>query len=99
MGRIASELADVVIVTNDNPRSEDPAEIIAAIVAGAESDVEVEPDRARAIVRAIETARDGDVVLIAGKGAEQGQEFAERTIPFDDRETAREALRTLGART
>jgi UDP-N-acetylmuramoyl-L-alanyl-D-glutamate--2,6-diaminopimelate ligase len=99
MGRIASELADVVIVTNDNPRSEDPEEIIAAIVAGADGDVEVEPDRARAIARAIEAAREGDVVLIAGKGAEQGQEFAERTLPFDDRESAREALRTLGART
>jgi UDP-N-acetylmuramoyl-L-alanyl-D-glutamate--2,6-diaminopimelate ligase len=99
MGRIASELADIVIVTNDNPRSEDPEEIIAAIVAGADGDVEVEPDRARAIARAIETAREGDVVLIAGKGAEQGQEFAERTLPFDDRESAREALRTLGART
>jgi UDP-N-acetylmuramoyl-L-alanyl-D-glutamate--2,6-diaminopimelate ligase len=99
MGRIASELADVVIVTNDNPRSEDPAAIVAAIVAGAAGDVEVEDDRARAIGRAIESARDGDVVLIAGKGAEQGQEFADRTIPFDDREAAREALRTLGART
>jgi UDP-N-acetylmuramoyl-L-alanyl-D-glutamate--2,6-diaminopimelate ligase len=99
MGRIASELADVVIVTNDNPRSEDPQAIVDAIVAGAVGDVEVEPDRAVAIARAIESARDGDVVLIAGKGAEQGQEFAERTIPFDDREAAREALRTLGART
>ena len=58
----------------------------------------MEPDRAAAIARAIELAREGDVVLIAGKGAEQGQEFADRTIPFDDREAAREALRTLGAR-
>jgi UDP-N-acetylmuramoyl-L-alanyl-D-glutamate--2,6-diaminopimelate ligase len=99
MGRIASELADVVIVTNDNPRSEDPQAIVDAIVAGAVGDVEVEPDRAAAIARAIESAREGDVVLIAGKGAEQGQEFADRTIPFDDREAAREALRTLGART
>jgi UDP-N-acetylmuramoyl-L-alanyl-D-glutamate--2,6-diaminopimelate ligase len=99
MGRIASELADVVIVTNDNPRSEDPQAIIDAIVSGAAGDVEVEPDRAAAIARAIESAHDGDVVLIAGKGAEQGQEFADRTIPFDDREAAREALRTLGART
>ena len=99
MGRIASELADVVIVTNDNPRSEDPRAIVDAIVAGAVGDVEVEPDRAAAIARAIESAREGDVVLIAGKGAEQGQEFADRTIPFDDREAAREALRTLGART
>ena len=99
MGRIASELADVVIVTNDNPRSEDPEAIIAAIVAGAAGDVEVEADRALAIARAIEAAREGDVVLIAGKGAEQGQEFADRTIPFDDREAARKALRALGART
>ena len=99
MGRIATELADVVIATNDNPRSEDPQKIIDAIVAGAVADIEVEPDRAAAIAQAIETADDGDVVLIAGKGAEQGQEFADRTIPFDDRDSAREALRTLGART
>src|SRR3954468_2612624 len=75
MGKLASELADVVIVTNDNPRSEDPHAIIDAIVAGAAGPVEVERDRARAIAQAIELARDGDVVLIAGKGAEQGQEF------------------------
>jgi UDP-N-acetylmuramoyl-L-alanyl-D-glutamate--2,6-diaminopimelate ligase len=99
MGRIASELADVVIVTNDNPRTEDPQAIIDAIVAGAVGVVEVEPDRARAIAHAIELAHDGDVVLIAGKGAEQGQEFADRTVPFDDRESARTALRALGART
>ncbi|MGH2934056.1 MAG: Mur ligase family protein, partial [Gaiellaceae bacterium] len=97
MGRIASELADVAIVTSDNPRSEDPQAIIDEIVRGATSDVEVEPDRAAAIARAVESAREGDVVLIAGKGAEQGQEFADQTIPFDDREAAREALR--GART
>jgi UDP-N-acetylmuramoyl-L-alanyl-D-glutamate--2,6-diaminopimelate ligase len=99
MGRIASELADVVIVTNDNPRSEDPQAILDAIVGGAVGAVEVEPDRALAIAHAIELAHDGDVVLIAGKGAEQGQEFSDRTVPFDDRESAREALRTLGART
>jgi UDP-N-acetylmuramoyl-L-alanyl-D-glutamate--2,6-diaminopimelate ligase len=99
MGRIASELADVVVVTNDNPRSEDPQAIIDAIVAGAVGPVEVEPDRGLAIARAIELAEDGDIVLIAGKGAEQGQEFADRTVPFDDRESARDALRTLGART
>jgi UDP-N-acetylmuramoyl-L-alanyl-D-glutamate--2,6-diaminopimelate ligase len=99
MGRIASELADVAIVTSDNPRSEDPDAIIASIVAGAAGDVEVEPDRAAAITRAVELAREGDVVVIAGKGAEQGQEFADRTIPFDDRDAARNALRALGART
>ncbi|HUZ98299.1 MAG TPA: UDP-N-acetylmuramoyl-L-alanyl-D-glutamate--2,6-diaminopimelate ligase [Gaiellaceae bacterium] len=99
MGRIASELADVAIVTSDNPRSEDPQAIIEEIVAGTTSGVEVVPDRAEAIARAVELARDGDVVLIAGKGAEQGQEFGDRTIPFDDREAARDALRVLGART
>ena len=97
MGRLASELADVAIVTSDNPRSEDPQAIIDEIVAGAVGEVEVEPDRAAAIARAVELAREGDVVLIAGKGAEQGQQLADRTIPFDDREAAREALRTLGA--
>jgi UDP-N-acetylmuramoyl-L-alanyl-D-glutamate--2,6-diaminopimelate ligase len=99
MGRIASEGADVAIVTSDNPRSEEPQAIIDEIVAGAASDVEVEPDRAAAIARAIELAREGDVVVIAGKGAEQGQQFADRTIPFDDRAAARDALRSLGART
>jgi len=99
MGRIASELADVVIVTNDNPRSEEPQSIIDAIVAGADGVVEIVPDRAEAIAHAVEHAGGGDVVLIAGKGAEQGQEFAERTIPFDDREAARDALRRLGAPT
>lgn len=99
MGRIASELADVVIVTSDNPRSENPQAIVDEIVAGTTGDVEVELDRASAIARAVELARDGDVVLIAGKGAEQGQQFVDRTIPFDDRVAARDALRALGART
>ena len=99
MGRLASELADVAIVTSDNPRSEEPETIIGEIVAGTVGEVEVEPDRAAAIGRAVEQARAGDVVLIAGKGAEQGQVFADRTIPFDDREAARDALRALGAAT
>jgi len=97
MGRIATELADVAIVTSDNPRSEEPDAIIAEILAGA-ADAEVEPDRREAIARAVEAAVEGDVVVIAGKGHEQGQQFADRTIPFDDREVAREALRRLGAR-
>ncbi|TML45964.1 MAG: UDP-N-acetylmuramoyl-L-alanyl-D-glutamate--2,6-diaminopimelate ligase [Actinobacteria bacterium] len=97
MGRIASELADVAIVTSDNPRSEDPEAIIAEVVAGGGASLEVEPDRAAAIERALALAADGDVVVIAGKGHEQGQEFAGRVIPFDDREVAREALRRLGA--
>jgi UDP-N-acetylmuramoyl-L-alanyl-D-glutamate--2,6-diaminopimelate ligase len=93
MGRIASELADLAVVTSDNPRSEDPDAIIAEIVAGATRDVTVEPDRAAAIRLAVASAAPGDVLVIAGKGAEQGQEYADRTIPFDDREAAREALR------
>src|SRR6476659_4101732 len=97
MGRIASELADLAIVTSDNPRSEEPEAIIAEIVAGAGDGVEVEPDRTRAIGQALETAAAGDVVVIAGKGHEQGQEFRNgEKIPFDDREVAREALRRLG---
>ena len=98
MGRIASELSDVAIVTSDNPRSEEPQAIIDEIRAGVTGEVEVEPDRAAAIEYAISIADEGDVVLIAGKGHEQGQEFADRTIPFDDREVARDLLRRLGAR-
>jgi UDP-N-acetylmuramoyl-L-alanyl-D-glutamate--2,6-diaminopimelate ligase len=97
MGRLAKDLADVAIVTSDNPRSEDPLAIIDEIVAGS-GGFEIEPDRRAAITRAIELAEPGDVVLIAGKGHEQGQEAAGRTLPFDDREVAREALRRLGAR-
>jgi UDP-N-acetylmuramoyl-L-alanyl-D-glutamate--2,6-diaminopimelate ligase len=99
MGRSASQLADVAIVTSDNPRGEDPEKIAAEVVAGADGEVDVVLDRAAAIARAIELALPGDVVLIAGKGAEQGQEFVDRTIPFDDREAAKEALKALEART
>ncbi len=97
MGRVVAELADVSLVTSDNPRSEDPAAIAAEVVDGL--DLEVELDRRRAIERALESARAGDVVVIAGKGHEQGQEIAGRKLPFDDREVAREALRRLGAPT
>ncbi len=93
MGRIATRHADRVIVTSDNPRSEDPAAIAAKIAA--ELKVEIELDRRRAIERAVEEARAGDVVVIAGKGHERGQEFADRVVPFDDREVARDALRRL----
>ena len=96
MGGIASRLADVPIVTSDNPRSEEPEAIIEQIVAGMEPGAEVDADRRSAIARAIELAEPGDVVVIAGKGHEQGQEFKEgRKVPFDDREVAREALRRL----
>ncbi|MGZ8696705.1 MAG: Mur ligase family protein [Gaiellaceae bacterium] len=97
MGQVVAELADVSLVTSDNPRSEDPAVIAAEVVDGL--DLEVELDRRRAIERALETARPGDVVVIAGKGHEQGQEVGGRKLPFDDRQVARETLRRLGAPT
>jgi UDP-N-acetylmuramoyl-L-alanyl-D-glutamate--2,6-diaminopimelate ligase len=94
MGEIAVRLADRVIVTSDNPRSEDPAAIIDEILVGSGPDVEHEVDRRVAIESAISTAGPGDVVVIAGKGHEQGQEFAGgRKIPFDDVTVAREILR------
>jgi UDP-N-acetylmuramoyl-L-alanyl-D-glutamate--2,6-diaminopimelate ligase len=95
MGAIAGALADRVIVTSDNPRSEDPLAIIAEIVAGIRGEHEVESDRRRAIERAVEQAGPGDVVVIAGKGHERGQEAGGRVTPFDDREVAGEALRAL----
>jgi UDP-N-acetylmuramoyl-L-alanyl-D-glutamate--2,6-diaminopimelate ligase len=95
MGRIASELADIPILTSDNPRSEDPAAIAEAVLAGMSGDPEVELDRRAAIARAIDLAEPGDVVVIAGKGNERGQEIAGHVIPFDDREVASEALRAL----
>jgi UDP-N-acetylmuramoyl-L-alanyl-D-glutamate--2,6-diaminopimelate ligase len=94
MGRTAWTLADFAVVTSDNPRSEDPLAIIAEVLSGA-PELEVEPDRRAAIARAIESAREGDVVLIAGKGSEQGQEIAGTVQPFDDRDVARELLRAL----
>jgi UDP-N-acetylmuramoyl-L-alanyl-D-glutamate--2,6-diaminopimelate ligase len=95
MGRIASELADVAIVTSDNPRGEDPLAIIGEVVAGMDGDETVEPDRAKAIELAVEFARPGDVVVIAGKGHERGQEAGGTVLPFDDAEVAGEALRAL----
>ena len=93
MGRVARDLADVVIVTSDNPRSEDPLAIIQDVLQGTGTDVEIDPDRRSAIGRAIELAEAGDVVVIAGKGHEQGQEIAGEKLAFDDRVVAREALR------
>jgi UDP-N-acetylmuramoyl-L-alanyl-D-glutamate--2,6-diaminopimelate ligase len=98
MGRMAAETADVVVVTSDNPRSEDPDSIIREIVGGITAVPErrarviKETDRRRAIEQALHMARPGDLVLIAGKGHENYQVFADRTIPFDDREVAREVL-------
>jgi UDP-N-acetylmuramoyl-L-alanyl-D-glutamate--2,6-diaminopimelate ligase len=95
MGEIAQRLADRVIVTSDNPRSEDPEAIIEEILAGSGRAVEHDPDRRAAIECAIAEAQAGDVVVIAGKGHEQGQEFENgRKLPFDDVTVAREALRS-----
>jgi UDP-N-acetylmuramoyl-L-alanyl-D-glutamate--2,6-diaminopimelate ligase len=94
MGRVAVELADRVIVTSDNPRSEDPRAIIEEIVAAAHG-AEVEPDRAAAIELALSEAREGDVVVIAGKGHELGQEVDGTVLPFDDRAVAADVLRRL----
>ena len=93
MGKIAADLADVVVVTSDNPRSEEPLGIIQDVLQGAGMDVEIDPDRSSAIGRAIGLAAEGDVVVIAGKGHEQGQEIGGEKLPFDDRLVAREALR------
>ena len=100
MGRAGAELADLTVVTSDNPRSEDPAAIVAEVAAGAEgaAELEVESDRRAAIALALVRAAPGDMVVIAGKGHEQGQEFeGGRKVPFDDREVAREELRKLGS--
>jgi UDP-N-acetylmuramoyl-L-alanyl-D-glutamate--2,6-diaminopimelate ligase len=98
MGRAASALADRVIVTSDNPRSEDPDSIVDQVLDGAGPDAEREVDRRRAIGRAVAGASPGDVVVIAGKGHEQGQEFAGgRKEPFDDVAVARAALQAVVA--
>jgi UDP-N-acetylmuramoyl-L-alanyl-D-glutamate--2,6-diaminopimelate ligase len=96
MGEIAGRLSDVAIVTSDNPRSEDPDAILDEIEAGMTGTWEREVDRRAAIERAVALAAAGDVVVIAGKGHEQGQEFADgRKEPFDDRVVTAEALRAV----
>ena len=89
MGEVATRLSDVVIVTDDNPRSEDPASIRSAIMAGAPGATEV-PGRREAIAEAIRIAREGDIVLVAGKGHETGQIIGDKVLPFDDALVARE---------
>ena len=101
MGAVAAQLADVVVVTSDNPRSEDPHAILDQILEGviahrAEGPDVVTADRTEAIHEALSRARAGDVVVIAGKGHETGQQFADHTIPFDDRDVARSVLAELG---
>lgn len=101
MGRIAAALSDVIIATSDNPRTEDPEFILSQVEAGVLEGLNEEKahekitDRRQAIERAIEIARSGDIVMIAGKGHEDYQILKDRTIHFDDREVAREALRRL----
>ncbi len=98
MGHAATSLADFAVVTSDNPRSEDPLAIIGEILPGARGGggaFAVEPDRRAAIRLALSEARAGDVVVVAGKGHETGQEFADHTDPFDDRVVAAEELRAL----
>jgi UDP-N-acetylmuramoyl-L-alanyl-D-glutamate--2,6-diaminopimelate ligase len=102
MGQIATALAELTIVTSDNPRSEPPEAIVDEILAGTGGDggheVEAIVERRAAIAQAISLARGGDVVVIAGKGHEQGQEFEDgRTVPFDDAAVAREQLRLAAA--
>jgi len=91
MGAIAAEQADRVIVTDDNPRSEDPAAIRAAILAAAPGATEI-GDRAEAIRRAVAGLAAGDVLLIAGKGHETDQIIGDRTVPFSDHEAVAAAL-------
>ncbi len=97
MGKVASELADLVVITSDNPRDEKPLAIIEEVANGAGGAAAplVDVDRARAILSALETARAGDVVLIAGKGHETGQDFGTHVEPFDDAAVARDTLRRL----
>jgi len=92
MGTIAEQRADTVVVTSDNPRSEDPLSIIAAIRSGMQQTPIIEADRARAIAQTITQAGDCDVILLAGKGHEPYQEIAGVRLPFSDSDTAKSAL-------
>jgi UDP-N-acetylmuramoyl-L-alanyl-D-glutamate--2,6-diaminopimelate ligase len=99
MGEAAAELSDFVVLTSDNPRSEDPLAIINDALVGLwrhDTPHIAEPDREKAIRLALERAQPGDIVIIAGKGHETYQTLKDRTVPFDDREVARRALRSLG---
>jgi UDP-N-acetylmuramoyl-L-alanyl-D-glutamate--2,6-diaminopimelate ligase len=98
MGAVASQLADRIVLTSDNPRSEDPLAIIAAIRAGVTAPCEVEPERTRAIERAVREALAEDVVLLAGKGHEAYQEVAGERLAFSDVAAARSALAKREAR-
>jgi UDP-N-acetylmuramoyl-L-alanyl-D-glutamate--2,6-diaminopimelate ligase len=103
MGAAAAANADLVVVTSDNPRHEDPQAIVDAVLGGIEGRyrgrVSSELDRRTAIERTIDAARPGDVVVIAGKGHETTQTIGDQVLPFDDREVARSVLRASGDRT
>jgi UDP-N-acetylmuramoyl-L-alanyl-D-glutamate--2,6-diaminopimelate ligase len=101
MGEVVSRLADMAVLTSDNPRNDDPQQIMDEVAAGfvGECGLVREPDRARAIRAALGAARAGDVVVIAGKGHETGQEIAGRVLPFDDVVEARRALARRADRT
>jgi UDP-N-acetylmuramoyl-L-alanyl-D-glutamate--2,6-diaminopimelate ligase len=98
MGEVAGRLADVTVLTSDNPRSEDPQAIIDQVRAGVPADagLVVEPDRREAVHRAVSLARPGDVVVVAGKGHETTQVIGDVVLPFDDRDVVREALAAGG---
>ncbi len=100
MGEVATALADLAILTTDNPRNEDPGAIIEEVRAGVRAigRLVVEPDRQAAIELAVDRARPNDVVVVAGKGHEAGQVFADRTVPFDDRDAVLAALEAREAR-
>jgi UDP-N-acetylmuramoyl-L-alanyl-D-glutamate--2,6-diaminopimelate ligase len=95
MGEVATRLSDRVIITSDNPRSEDPRAIIEDIAAGAHPNYDIEADRSSAIFNALRSAAPDDVVLIAGKGHETYQEIGTQRLPFDDVQVARDGLRRL----
>jgi UDP-N-acetylmuramoyl-L-alanyl-D-glutamate--2,6-diaminopimelate ligase len=96
MGAAATALSDLAFLTSDNPRHEDPDAIIAQVAAGADARrLIIEPDRAAAIARALDEANPGDLVLIAGKGHETGQQIGDTVHPFDDREVARRRLEAV----
>jgi UDP-N-acetylmuramoyl-L-alanyl-D-glutamate--2,6-diaminopimelate ligase len=99
MGEVSGKLSDLTILSSDNPRSEDPLKIISDIIVGLQKTggkYLIEPDREKAIGRAIDDAAPGDIVLLAGKGHENYQILADRTLPFDDREVARRVLGQRG---
>jgi UDP-N-acetylmuramoyl-L-alanyl-D-glutamate--2,6-diaminopimelate ligase len=105
MGAVAGRLSDLIVITSDNPRSEDPARIIEEVQRGITPDTRRDSaqrllaivDRREAITKAVELAKPGDLVLVAGKGHEKYQVIGDRTLPFDDVAVAREALARRGA--